>query len=381
MTTNAPMMTAAPLTTASGGAKGPDATAHDLLTAHTSVPASGIGAGRPSLDLGGLAESLAGLTSQDVSLGRAARVAVEKQLTFAQRAELGRALDGTPLEGTITGRALGEPASREVGVAVRSRTMSHDARFEARAGTAYHDEGGVKVLHAERIDTRTRTQGSVDSTVRDVQTGASLFRGEATARGQAAGQNVTLRAQTQIVDVEARRQSSASPLGRSVKAEANAVMLEEKVSLRMRGSDGTASEIVGTASVMKVEGETEGLLGHDGCKTGLGVGAKLGAAAVTAGTEAAAELPLHKAARLYPNPALPLIVREGTTIGDMTIEVRSKGSVEAGALSVGARGEASHDACTDRVTLGVGGKAAVMFGGSIDAEVSLGRATSKAAPE
>ncbi|MCG5239247.1 LysM peptidoglycan-binding domain-containing protein [Azospirillum doebereinerae] len=136
-------------------------------------------------------------------------------------------------------------------------------------------------------------------------------------------------------------------------ASAKATMVEQEASL-FAGKDKNSpwAEAGGAYSLMQAEAKADGLIGSDGRRAGIALGAKAGAAAASGDLKGEINIPIP--------------------FTNHTITLRGKGGASAGSVGAGASAHAFKDLETGRYHMGVAGEAAALLGLKADLDLSVG---------
>ncbi|HYH23452.1 MAG TPA: LysM domain-containing protein [Azospirillum sp.] len=136
-------------------------------------------------------------------------------------------------------------------------------------------------------------------------------------------------------------------------ASAKAVMVAQEGTL-FAGTDQNNpwAEGGGEYSLMQAEAKVDGLIGSDGRRAGVALGAKAGAAAASGDLKGEINIPIP--------------------FTDYTLSLRGKGGASAGSVGAGAAAYAFKDLESGRYHMGAGGEAAAFLGLKADVDLSIG---------
>lgn len=167
--------------------------------------------------------------------------------------------------------------------------------------------------------------------------------------------------QLEVMNAEAKGHAGIAH-GVGAKGTAGTRMVKQGGSVFVGEANNPYAEAGGEYELMSAEAKGDVLLGSDGKRAGIGIGGAAGAAAAKGDLQGEINIPIP--------------------FTDKTFTIRAKGGGSAGSIRAGARAYAYKNLETGRHHLGSGGEAALLLGGKVDLDLSIGpKYTSRDRPD
>lgn len=304
-----------------------EATAQAIRAQNTTIPRTGVNAGRQVLDAAGAAADIEAIRASDGPRADA----IQRALS-----------DGLPLSGRST---FDQAVSR-----VRAETAAN-APGTFSASLAPNRREGVDGMFVE---------GGAKAGVADGTASAEARLGLGGARLDGVGtlditnDTVGGAGQLSVYAAQAQGQGHVAWTGASARGDAKAAMAEADASVFVGSQSNPYAEGGAKGAILSAETKGQALLGHTADRSGVAVGASAKAAVLTGAIDGEINIPLP-----FTDNTFRVAVEVG---GDLV------------AAGVGGAAGAYHDHQTGRSHLGVMGEVAVFLGLKADVDLSFGPA-------